>query len=210
MGTEEYFQELKQVQVLDPERERELWHRYREQSDEKARRLLIESYQPLVFRTAAPYRSMQNIMDILQEGTVGLIEAVEKYDPCHGAAFSLYAVHRIRGRMQDFLRREGRMESCIQERSGDELLPGEALKDTAPSLQEQAEIHEMIRQLRKAMERLPAKERTVLEGVYFKSEEVRDVAEELNLSISHIYRLQKSGIRRVRGMLSSFMQQWKI
>ncbi len=211
MGLDAYLQELGRVQILEPEGEQELWHRYKEHSDEKARQMLIEAYQPLVFRTAAPYRSMQNIMDILQEGTVGLIEAAESYNPGQGAAFSLYAVHRIRGRMQDFLRREGRMEeNCLHGIPGDELLWGEELKDTAPSLQEQAEVHEMIRQLRQAMERLPAKERTVLEGVYLKSEEVRDVAEELHLSISHIYRLQKSGIRRVRGILSKFMQHWKI
>ena len=44
-------------------------------------------------------------MDAVQEGTIGLIEAVERYDPDDGAAFSLYAVHRVRGRVRDFLRR---------------------------------------------------------------------------------------------------------
>lgn len=211
MELDEYLRELGRVKLLEPEEERELWRRCKEDADEEARKRLIEAYQPLVFRSAAPYRSMRSIMDILQEGTVGLIEAVEKYDPLYGTAFSLYAIHRIRGRMRDFLRREGRTElSCIEDGTGEGVQWDGALTDMGPSVQEQAEVHELILQLRQAMDRLPMKERTVLEGVYLRSEEVRDVAEELHLSISHIYRLQKSGIRRVRGMLAKFMHQWKI
>ena len=66
----------------------------------------------------------------------------------------------------------------------------------------------MSGKLHDAMDRLPQKERMVLENVYLNSAEVRDVAELLHVSTGHIYRLQKSGIRRIRGMLSKFMQHW--
>lgn len=42
-------------------------------------------------------------MDLVQEGIIGLIEAVEKFDHERGVAFSLYAIHRIRGRMLNFM-----------------------------------------------------------------------------------------------------------
>jgi RNA polymerase sporulation-specific sigma factor len=58
------------------------------------------------------------------------------------------------------------------------------------------------------MERLPAKEKAVLENVYLASRDVATVAEDMDLSPGHIYRLQKLGIRRIRGMLSRFMQNW--
>ena len=45
-----------------------------------------------------------------------------------------------------------------------------------------------------------------MEGVYLKSEAVGKIADMLDVSAAHIYRLQKSGIRRVRGMLSRFMR----
>ena len=80
--------------------------------------------------------------------------------------------------------------------------------DMSPSVAEQAEDHELILRIQQAMERLPVKEKTVLEGIYMQSETANDVADGLQLSTSHIYRLQKSGIRRVRGMLSRFMQHW--
>jgi RNA polymerase sporulation-specific sigma factor len=58
------------------------------------------------------------------------------------------------------------------------------------------------------MQRLPAKEQLVLSGVFLEEQEPKELAETLDMSISHIYRLQKQGIRRIRGMLSKFMQNW--
>ena len=52
----------------------------------------------------------------------------------------------------------------------------------------------------------PAWTRLVLEGVYLKSEAAAKLADVLDVSAAHIYRLQKSGIRRVRGMLTRFMR----
>ena len=58
------------------------------------------------------------------------------------------------------------------------------------------------------MERLPTNEQAVLSGVFLEEREAKQLAESLDMSISHIYRLQKQGIRRVRGMLSQFMKNW--
>ena len=70
------------------------------------------------------------------------------------------------------------------------------------------ETYEMIGHLRQAMERIPQNERAVLESIYIESEEARTVAAKLELSVSHIYRLQKQGIKRIRGMLSRFMRKF--
>ena len=202
---EEYLKELNKVKLLEPETERELWRKFKLHQNSAARQRLIESYQPLVFKTALPYRDMENIMDVIQEGTVGLIEAVEAFDPNRKVAFSLYAVHRIRGRMIDFLRQEGRDLPCLESDLNEQAVN---VADAGPTVFEQAAAHEMIDRLRKAMDRLPQKERTVLESIYLESEEARTVANKLELSVSHIYRLQKQGIRRVRGMLSRFMKKF--
>jgi len=205
---EEYMQELRQVKTLEAEQEAELWQSYKEQGDTQARRLIIESYQPLVFKQALPYRKLPNVMDIVQEGTIGLIEAVEHYDYERGVAFSLYAVHRIRGRMLNFLQREGRVDLACMEAEAEGMTLKDQLMDQSPPVTEQAETHELIGRVRQAMERLPQKERAVLEGIYIDDAAASDVAGNLDVSVSHIYRLQKSGVRRVRGMLSRFMQHW--
>ena len=90
--------------MLSPEEEGRLWQAYKQQGDESCRARLIESYQPLVFKIAMLWRADEAAMlDIIQEGTIGLIEAVERYDETRGVAFSLFAYHRIRGRMLNYM-----------------------------------------------------------------------------------------------------------
>lgn len=213
MRLDDYMKELNEVSLLSAEEEAALWRAFKDRGDQQARRRLIESYQPLVFKQALPYRGFDGVMDLIQEGTVGLIEAVEHYDPRRGVAFSLFAVHRIRGRMCDFLKKEHESDVACMDASLDGEKGGmtfkEALADAAAlSVPEQAESDELAGRLQTAMGRLPEKERAVLTGVYLESQPVEAVAEALSVSKSHIYRLQKSGIRRVRGMLSRFMQHW--
>ena len=207
MRLEEYLRELEKVELLAPEEERRLWQAFKERGERAARQRLIESYQPLVFKTALPWRTSESIMDIIQEGTVGLIEAAENFDWKRGVAFSLFAVHRIRGRMLNFLQKEGSRDiTCMDAPRADGRAPWELLPDTTPSVAEQAELGFMTRELHQALARLPQKERLVLESVYLKSETIPKIADVLDVSASHIYRLQKSGMRRVRGMLSRLMR----
>ena len=211
MRLDDYIKELQNVELLTSEEEQSLWCAYKSDGDASARRHLIESYQPLVFKQALPYRALPNIMDVIQEGTVGLIEAVERYELARGVAFSLFAVHRIRGRMLDFLKKGGASDIACMDARPDE--GGESMKESladaaALSVPETAESHELAGRLHAAMDRLPEKERAVLTGVYLESQPIDAMADALDVSTSHVYRLQKSGIRRVRGMLSRFMHHW--
>ena len=205
----DYVKKLADVQKLTPTEEGELWRAYKDRGDEAARRRIIESYQPLVFREVMPYRALPAVMDAVQEGTIGLIEAVERYDPTRGVAFSLYAVHRVRGRILDFLRREGRVDlPCLEAETEAYETAKELLVDERPSVAELAEHHALVGVLGAAMERLPVRERLVLEGVTIGGARAQTMAESLGVTPAQIYRLQKNGIRRIRGMLSRFMQHW--
>ena len=185
-----YMKKLSAVQKLAPEEERALWRAYKENGDMAARRRIIEAYQPLVFREVYPYRALPAAMDAVQEGTIGLIEAVERYDPDYGAAFSLYAVHRVRGRVRDFLRREGNVDlPCLEAETESHETAKELLMDEQPSVAELAEHH-------------------ALEGVTIGGAGAGAMADALGVTPAHVYRLQKNGIRRIRGMLSRFMQHW--
>lgn len=212
MLLDQYLAELKKIRLLEPEEEQVLWQGYKQEGDLECRRHIIEHYQPLVFKMATAWRmSEPALMDIIQEGTVGLIEAVENFDYTRGVAFSLYASHRIKGRMLNYMMREGKHESiCLaqQEQADDCSAFDQTLADPNLPVAEQAEHNYLVEQVKNAMERLPKKEQLVLNGVYLEDCDPKQLATSLNLSISHIYRLQKQGIRRVRGMLSRMMQHW--
>ncbi|HWR41087.1 MAG TPA: sigma-70 family RNA polymerase sigma factor [Patescibacteria group bacterium] len=208
MQLNEYLQELKNVVLLTLEEERTLWAGYKETGDLQCRRRIIESYQPLVFKVAMKWRLEEGVlMDVIQEGTVGLIEAVEGFDYKRGVAFSLFASHRIRGRMLNFLEREGAQILRKDQRDDADRL-AECLIDADAEITGQVEHSFLMEQIQTALQRLPRNEQLILNGVFVKECEPKELAAELDVSLSHIYRLQKKGIRRLRGMLSKLIGNW--
>ena len=106
---DQYLKELQKITLLQPQEERALWIAYKDDGCVESRGRLIEQYQPLVFREVMRWNMGSDmVQDALQEGTVGLIEAVERYEYQRNIAFPLFAVHRIRGRIIDYLNREGK------------------------------------------------------------------------------------------------------
>ena len=209
----DYLAELKKIELLEPDEERRLWREYKENADQDCRRQLIEHYQPLVFKTAMRWQADEaTMLDLIQEGTVGLIEAVENYDHTLGVAFSLFAMHRIRGRIADYAAREGKRNLVYIDDQEGEAAAAEAvyqLTDASVDIPAQAEHNYLMEQVRRAVGRLPKKEQIVLNAVYLAEQEPKQLAAAMDMSLSHVYRLQKQGLRRVRGMLSKLMQELK-
>ena len=207
---QKYLTELKKIKMLSPEEERELWIR-EEEGDEAAHQKLTSSYQPLVFKTAVQFHMPEEItLELIQEGTVGLLEAAESYDYTKGVAFSLYAVHRIRGRMCDFMNREFSRDELSLDR---ETAEGWSLAEFIPGLQllpeEVAERHAVSSRVSQAIERLPQKEKQVLQGIFLENKTPSVLAADIQVTPGHVYRLEKQGVRRIRGMLSRFMRDFK-
>ena len=207
---QKYLTELKKIKMLSPEEERELWIR-KEEGDEAAHQKLTSSYQPLVFKTAVQFHMPEEItLELIQEGMVGLLEAVESYDYTKGVAFSLYAVHRIRGRMCDFMNREFSRDELSLDR---ETAEGWSLAEFIPGLQllpeEVVERHAVSDRVSQAIDRLPQKEKQVLQGIFLENKTPSVLAADIKVTPGHIYRLEKQGVRRIRGMLSRFMRDFK-
>lgn len=213
MRLQDYITEIAKIELLDAATEQELWGCYKQRGDLEGRRRLIEQYQPLVVKALSRLRANETVMmDLVQEGIIGLIESVENFDPQRGVAFSLYAIHRIRGRMLNYLEKEVKtswVSINVPETAGDGTVFSETIADSSASVAEVAEQNFLFDQLRTAMGRLPSKERLALNGVFLEEREPRHVASTLQISPSHLSRLQKQGIRRVRGMLSRLMGEMK-
>ncbi len=98
----------------------------------------------------------------LQEGTVGLMEAVERYDPLAGVAFSLYAIHRIRGRMLNFLN-ANKKEILLKDGEEEKVFLAQAIPDMAFESADRESLHAAVDL---AVQRLSAKEQDVIRSVY--------------------------------------------
>ena len=73
---------------------------------------------------------------------------------------------------------------------------------------EQVENAVFSERLHSALDRLPGKEKAVLEGMYLGTADAKDMADSLSVSLAHVYHLRDKGIRRVRGMLARFKSSW--
>lgn len=203
---EEYKSFLATLTKLSREEEEELWKQYKEKDLLEARQSLIEHYQPLVFREAMKYGLQEAVtLDLIQEGTVGLMEAVERYDPSLGVAFSLYALHRVRGRMLNFLRKNG-AEVLLEDGEEEKVFLTEAIPDTAF---ESADKNVLNMAVSHAVSRLPLKEQDVIRRVYLNEQTAAETADAMDVSTAYVYRLEKRGIRRLRGMLSKLIHDRK-
>jgi RNA polymerase sporulation-specific sigma factor len=199
----EYLRELQYVALLTPSQEAELWHAYRREGVRASRQRLIESYQPLVFKVVMGLRPPEaQVMDLIQEGAVGLIEAVERFDPDRGVRFSTFASYRIRGRVLNALSRV-RADASLEQL----VAPGEDHAHVAGLADPRAEAMLAGIEDRAAaahvlalIDELPPRERTVLRAAVGHQPPTR-TARELRVSLSHFYRLQKQAAARLRALL---------
>jgi len=99
-----YLSELRKYPALTPEEERELARRYRDTGDRQALFRLVTANLRLVVRVAYSFRrAARNMLDLVQEGNIGLLHAVERYDPERGVRLPTYAAWWVRAYMVKFL-----------------------------------------------------------------------------------------------------------
>ncbi|HVR60757.1 MAG TPA: RNA polymerase factor sigma-32 [Polyangia bacterium] len=99
-----YLQELRDHPLLDREEEHSLAVRYARTHDDAAARRLVTANLRLVVKISQEYRrSHKNLLDLIQEGNIGLIQAVQKYDPYRGVKLSSYAAWWIRAYILKFI-----------------------------------------------------------------------------------------------------------
>lgn len=100
----QYLAQLRHIEPLPADEQRDLAVRYKEHEDVKAAQLLVLTNLRLVVKIAREYRRRwANLLDLIQEGNVGLAEAVKRYDPYRGVKFTSYAQYWIRALILNYL-----------------------------------------------------------------------------------------------------------
>lgn len=152
-----YLAEVRRYPLLDPEEEKELAIQYQETGDPEAAQRLVTANLRLVVKLAFQYhRQWSNVLDLIQEGNVGLVEALSRYDPYRGIRFSSYAQYWIRAMILRFLMDNYRMVRLGSTRHGRKLffqlqkerdrLIKEGIQPSTKALAEALEVpeHEVI------------------------------------------------------------------
>lgn len=185
---------------LGREEETSLWLALSSGSED-AREKLILAYRPLVFWIARQLRvPYQTYPDLIQEGTLALIRAVDHFDIQRKNRFSTYAYYRIRGQMVNFLERvEAKAPLPFDE---DAPCPSHEGLSKQGDAEKQIDRMEWSIALVEALDSLPEKEAHVLRSIAMQGARAADVARERGLDVSYVYRIYRSGLSRLKTLLA--------
>ena len=105
-----YIQAAKHFPILSQEDEFRLAKRFREEDDVEAARQLVLSHLRLVISIARGYLSYGlPHADLIQEGNIGLMKAVKRFDPAHGVRLVSFAMHWIKAEIHEYVLKNWRM-----------------------------------------------------------------------------------------------------
>jgi RNA polymerase sigma-32 factor len=106
-----YLNEINRYRLLTREEEVELGKRIQEEGDQEAAYIMTTSNLRLVVKIALEFQRiwMQNLLDLIQEGNIGLVQAVKKFDPYKNVKFSYYASFWIKAYILKFIMDNWRM-----------------------------------------------------------------------------------------------------
>src|SRR5690349_20035315 len=105
-GIDHYYKDIQRFPMLDPQEEYMLAKRWREAGDRDAAHRLIISHLRLVAKIARGYRGYGlPLADLISQGHVGMMQAIERFEPERGFRFSTYAVWWIKAAIQEYILR---------------------------------------------------------------------------------------------------------
>jgi RNA polymerase sigma-32 factor len=105
-----YFNKIYQIPVLTQEQELDLAQRYQETQDLSAAHQLVLSHLRYVAKIAKQYAGYGlALSDLIQEGNIGLMKAVKRFDPSMGVRLVTFAVHWVKSEMHDYIIRNWRI-----------------------------------------------------------------------------------------------------
>lgn len=118
-GLDVYMARLRNFPPLSKEKQTELARRYCEEGDAEAGRMLVSTNLRLVITLAMDYsRDRNELLELIQEGNVGISKALERFDPSKNVRFTSYAQYWIRAKILDYLINRGRPIRLGSSRAG--------------------------------------------------------------------------------------------
>lgn len=203
---------------LETEEERKAIRGLGTENDEQARKMLIEHNLRLVVYIAKKFDNTGvGVEDLISIGTIGLIKAINTFDPDKNIKLATYASRCIENEILMYLRRNSKtkMEVSIDEPlnvdwEGNELLLSDILGTENDIITKDIENKVDRELLQDAMQKLSGRERRIVEmrfGILPETEEKtqKEVADILGISQSYISRLEKKIMRRLKKEISKMM-----
>ena len=210
-----YLRDISRYQPITLEQEQTLAQAAR-QGDMEARNQLIQAHLRMVVNIARQYLIPGiEILDLVQEGNIGLIKAVDMFDPAQGNRLSTIAFYWINKHIQRFLNHEKDDTLSLDMEINDGaaiLLLSDTIADQGTILGGQTIQHidavmereEMQSKVREMLSRLPKREQEVIQLLYgldnYPVLSRKEVAQIIGVSLQYISRIRIDTLRRLKKM----------
>jgi RNA polymerase primary sigma factor len=214
-STATYFDEIKKTTPLSKKEERLLWKSFREQNDMSAREKLIKANLKFVPTVAKQFKGCGlAFADIIEEGNVGLIKAIDRFDPKRDNKVISYAVWWIRKCILEAIEKKSMLDveniedihtdindsddDCVEENVNAKLIVPEKIhfEDTTENT---FNIKQIIEDL---FDGVPERERSIISdyyGLYGDSPKTLDeIGLEVNLTKERVRQLNEKALKKMR------------
>ena len=212
-STSRYLQQIKDYQQFTQQEEMQLIAQMR-QGDSAARELLIKAYLTLVVSIACMHqRPGIELDDLIQEGNIGLIEAIDRFNPLLGNKLNTYAVWRIKKKISQYIQSLGSTQEsldtpiCVEDEDyvflADMIVDQETLcgSQAIKSIEETMIQVEEICRLYDKLDSLSIRQRKLVMMLYGLGEEqehsIDEMAEILGISRKRVEQLRDKALRRL-------------
>jgi len=195
----------------------DLWQGFRRTRDPGIRNRLVLQHLGLVYRIANQYAALapEAREDLIQEGCLALIRAVERFRPEYGLQFSTYAFPVISGLIKNYLRERRRTLRQVSWEMGTEDSEGDLRAGLVDTLVAPADLEghassagrdftdRVIERVltESLLGRIPARERQLLRRLFYEDLTQREIAHQLARSTSRVSRLIRRALNRIRSLL---------
>ena len=213
-STTMYFEEIKKHRPLTKNEEKKLWKRFHEKNDMSAREALIKANLKFVPSIAKQFKACGlPFADIIEEGNIGLVTAIDRFNPKRDNKVISYAIWWIRKCIMEAIEKRGMIEAediddCKNKEtsSKDDIFEDVTPKIIAPEKKDFDEAIEAPMYAKQILEELfegvSDRERFIvsdyfgLDGV--KPKTLDEIGEELNLTKERVRQLNEKALRKMR------------
>ena len=169
-----------------------MWRRYKDSGDSHARERLVLAYSPLVKyvagRMASGLPAHVEESDLISYGLLGLISAIERFDPAREIKFETFAVELW----------------TVSDASGDQVSLLDTIQDPqALDPAQEMDATEMKDHLADAIARLPEREKLVVALYYYENLTLREIGEVLGVTESRVSQLHTKAVLRLKSRLQA-------
>ena len=213
-STAAYFDSIKNTQPLSKKEEKLLWRNFREHNDMTARERLIKANLKFVPTIAKQFKGCGlPFADIIEEGNIGLIKAIDRFDPKRDNKVISYAVWWIRKCILEAIEKKGLLETeniddiYKQVNDDDEIIPDEDnVKVIVPeknSFEDDSEPTFNVKQIvEELFDGIPERERSIISdyyGLYGDNPKTLDeIGLEINLTKERVRQLNEKALKKMR------------